>query len=171
MIVSALRHFAFVGLLFALAGGWLLTAIVNTLLGVALESSIGHPPTDSYLGSLLLTVVSLALIAAATLIGNRVQLHWLGPSSLSMKALLSSTALFSLVVLILIGPQLGSTVDKIVSHLSYTYNHPWDAAMLLSLPVLRLCFLPLCYFVTGRILLSAPRQETSGRVDLGSGDA
>jgi len=62
-MLEGLKHFAVVGLGFALIGGWILTLIANTLLGTLLEMLLQAPPTNYYLTSALLTVVSISLIA------------------------------------------------------------------------------------------------------------
>ncbi|HEV8619017.1 MAG TPA: hypothetical protein VGQ70_05930 [Candidatus Udaeobacter sp.] len=66
-MLEGLKHFAVVGLGFALIGGWILTLIANTLLGTVLEALLHAPPTDYYLGSALLTVVSISLSQCASL--------------------------------------------------------------------------------------------------------
>jgi len=69
-MLEGLKHFALVGLGFALIGGWILTLSANTLLGALLEMLLRAPPTNYYLGSALLTVVSISLTLCVVR-GNR----------------------------------------------------------------------------------------------------
>ena len=70
-MIDALKHFAFVGLAFALFGGWIATLIINTTLGTLFEVVLHLSPTNYYLGSALLTAVSIFLIAVCISVGNR----------------------------------------------------------------------------------------------------
>jgi hypothetical protein len=154
VLVGALKHFAFVGVVFTLVAGWALTLVVNGLLGAALTAG-GSPPGESYAGSLLLTVSSLALIAIATYVGNRLYIRRLATGPVPRGVLVLSTLLLICTTLPMFGPQLTFAVDKIIRNLSYSYNHPGEAVKLLSLPMLRLCLLPPCYVLTARMQFAA----------------
>jgi len=71
-MIDALKHFAFVGLAFALFGGWIATLIINTTLGTLFEVVLHLSPTNYYLGSALLTAVSIFLIAVCISVGDRI---------------------------------------------------------------------------------------------------
>jgi hypothetical protein len=160
--MAGVKHFVVVGLLFAVGVGWLLTALVNPFVGLVLEATAANPQEGSYVGALVLTGVSLTLISASIVGGNWVFVRWFGAGSITRAALTLSTTLFVLTVLVIFGSQLAAAVTKITWHLSYSYNHPWDAAKLLSLPVLRLSVLPLCFFLAGRVQASKVAHDRTG---------
>jgi hypothetical protein len=123
MSVGALKHFFLVGVVFTLAGGWVLTLLVNSFVGIALAKS-GLPPEESYIGSLLLTLSSLTLIGIATFVGDRTYLRRFGVGSVAHWDLHISTILLTCAVLPIFGPESMRATDTIGSHLSYAYNHP-----------------------------------------------
>jgi hypothetical protein len=147
MVVRALKHFVVVGGVFALAVGWVLTLAVNTALGNGIQALGGTAATDSYWFALLLTIVSLALIVAATAVGGRVFRTRVDQASLTRAERIASSALFLGVVLAFVVPELSDILGRFYSHMSYTYEHPAEAWMMLSLPLLRLFALPSAYFV------------------------
>lgn len=158
MILRALKHFILVGVVFSFVLGWVLTIAVNVPLGSMFQSVVGGRPTDSYVISLFLTVVSLALIMGATILGNRLYRMWFGPSSVSLSALRYSTVLFTVLVLWRVGPELASTLDNAAGATSYFYNHPWHFLGVFSLPLARLICIPLAYFLIGRNIFPPPTQ-------------
>ena len=159
MIKSAIKHFGIVGIGFAFVLGWVLTLVVNGAVGTLLQSIFGVPPTQFYLGSLSLTIVSLSLILAATILGNRLYRSWFGGGSLPVRALFVSTTLFAVLVLWRVMPELGSVMDTVSAQTSYFYNHSWALVGILSLPLLRLFCIPLAYFLVGRQVKCAVRSQ------------
>ncbi len=149
-MIDALKHFAVVGVCFALIGGWLLTLVVNTLLGTALESILHALPEKYYLGSAVLTVVSIVLIALAMFVGNRVFRQRLHSPRFTCSSLFVSTALFLVVVLVFVLPQLSQVVTQYASHTQYFYHHSSELLLMLSLSVARLVVLPTFYYLLGR---------------------
>jgi hypothetical protein len=160
MIGAAIKHFGVVGLVFALVLGWLATMIVNTLLGVTMEWILGHRATDSYWVALLLTVVSLSLIGAATFLGNRVYRAG-ARRALSGGALMLSTMCYVALVALVVLPQVSEIIGPMMGHLSYAYQNPevaHERALALTLPGLRMVILPACYLFAG---LSATTERSS----------
>jgi len=149
-VIDGLKHFAFVGLGFALVGGWILTLIVNTLLGILLEVILHAPPTNYYLGSALLTAVSILLIGGCMIAGNRLYQRRFGSSLLSRSSLFLSTALFLLVVLVFVVPALLQVLSAYTSNTRYFYHHNSELLLMFSLPFVRLILLPTLYFFVGR---------------------
>ena len=147
MIARVLKHFVVVGGVFALAVGWLLTVAVNTALGNGIQALGGTAATDSYWFALGLTVVSLTLIVTATAIGGRVFRSRVDDASLKQAERIASSALFLGVVIAFVAPELYGIFGRFYAHMSYTYEHPVEAWMMLSLPLLRLLVLPSAYFV------------------------
>ena len=170
MLLGALKHFVMVGVLFTLAGGWVLTLFVNALVGFSLAES-GLPPGESYAGSLLLTISSLTLIGIATYFGNRMYLRRFGVGSVGPRALLISTIILTCAVLSIFGPQVIRAADTIERNLSYAYNNPAEAVKLLSMPLLRIFVVPACYVLTGRMLLPVPAGSSPSGVVPGPGGA
>jgi len=164
VIAQGLKHFAIVGLVFALAIGWLLTFVANSVLGNVLEAVLHRPPDELYWGALLLTAVSMSLITVATLVGTRVARSrgWL--SGLSRSALTLSSLLFVALVFAFNVPSLAELAQRFYEHMSYTYEHPGEAWMMLSLPLVRLIGLPLAYVVIGRRLFAPTQVEPAAHV-------
>ena len=155
MVVQALKHFFVVGVVFALAVGWLLTLAVNTLLGNALEAALHKPADAPYWGALLLTVVSIALITTATIVGSRVFRRHVAVNGVTARSLAVSSLLYVGLVLVFVAPELADQMHRFMTHMSYTYENPGEAWMMLSLPLLRLICLPLGYVVVGNHYLRA----------------
>jgi hypothetical protein len=151
--IGAIRHFLVVGIGFALIVGWILTLIANTILGVVLQRILGAPPTQFYLGSLFLTVVSISLIALAEIVGNRLFRHKLMPNQFGFASLVFSTLLFGGIVVVFVVPQLGDVIRHYANNTRYFYHHGSELLMMLSLPVGRLILLPLFYFLIARLIL------------------
>ena len=150
MIVDALKHFVTVGLGFALVLGWIATLILNTALGALLEALLHAPPTNYYLGSALLTGTSLLLIALCIIIGNRLFRQWFSSARLTASAIVVSTALFLLVVLIFVVPAFRQVVSAYANRTQYFYHHSSDLLLMLSLPLGRLLVLPTVYFFSAQ---------------------
>lgn len=157
-MTGRVRHFLIVGIGFALIGGWILTLIANTILGVVLQKILGAPPTQFYLGSLFLTVVSISLIALAEIAGNRLFRNKLMPDQFDSRALVFSTLLFSGIVILFVVPQLGEVFRNYANNTRYFYHHSSELLMMLSLPVGRLILLPLFYFLIARLILLRRRE-------------
>jgi hypothetical protein len=122
-MLTALKHFAIVGLGFALILGWLATLVVNRALGGAAEAILREPPEKYYIGSALLTVVSISLIALCIFFGNRVFRRRLAPAPLPFSSLLISTGLFFVVVLAFVLPQLSQVLRQYADNTRYFYHH------------------------------------------------
>jgi hypothetical protein len=152
LIKAGIKHFLFVGVLFAFVIGWALTIIVNRGLGWALHSVLGAQPEQYYLGSLLLTVVSIILIAGATVMGNRVFDQKGGLSHLDSRSLAASTLMFTVLVIVSTSFEIAAVMSTIMNHLSFFYEHRWRAPGLLSLPLLRIVGIPLVFFFVALIL-------------------
>ena len=152
-MLVGLKHFAVVGLGFALVAGWLLTLVVNTALGAALAALLREPPEDYYLGSALLTVVSISLITLCIGVGNRVFRRRFAPAPLPFLSLLISTSFFLVVVLALVLPQLSHILRQYADNTRYFYHHSLELLLLFSLPFVRLVSLPVAYFVISRSAL------------------
>jgi hypothetical protein len=127
-----------------------LTLVVNTLVGIALEAILHGPPEKYDLGSAVLTVVSIMLIALAMLVGDRVFRQRLRSPRFNRSSLFVSTALFLVVVLVFVLPQLSEVVTQYASHTQYFYHHSSELLLMLSLPVARLVVLPTFYYLLGR---------------------
>jgi hypothetical protein len=149
-MLGALKHFAFVGLGFALIAGWLATLIVNTALGTLLEALLHAPPDNFFLGSALLTAVSISLIVVCIVVGNRLFRRWSTTVQLRLSTLLLSTALFLLVVLVFVVPQFGQVISAYANRTHYFYHHGSELLLMFSLPLARLVVLPTVYFVSAR---------------------
>ena len=147
MVSRVVKHFVVVGGLFALAAGWVLTLVVNTALGNGIGALAGRAATDSYWFALGLTIVSLGLIIAATAVGGRVFRSRIDRASLRRPERIASSALFLGVVLAFVVPELYDSFRQFYTHMSYTYEHPAESWMMLSLPLLRLLILPSAYFL------------------------
>jgi hypothetical protein len=152
-MLAALKHFAIVGLGFALILGWLATLVVNTALGAALAALLRAPPEKYYLGSALVTIVSISLIALCVVFGNRVFRRRFAPAPLPFSSLLISTGLFLVVVLAFVLPQLSQVLRQYFDDTRYFYHHTSELLLMLSLPFARLILLPLAYFVISRSAL------------------
>ena len=156
MLLRALTHYMVVGLFCAFAGGWVLTLIINGLMGNAMEAR-GLLTGEPYWFALLTTCTSLAIIVLMTVIGNRLyRTSRFGPDFIGWGALLISSGLFMATIYPFIGPQLLHAVHTVESHLHYTHHNPEDAVKLLSLPVLKWCLLPTSYLLAGRFILGRP---------------
>jgi len=108
---------------FALIIGWIATLVANTALGTLLEALLHAPLTNYYLGSALLTVVSILLIALCIAVGNRLFRRWFAAAAFSPSALVMSSGLFLLVVLVFVVPELGQVVSAYASQTQYFYHH------------------------------------------------
>ena len=150
VMIDALKHFAFVGLAFALFGGWIATLIINTALGTLLDVVLHLPPTNYYLGSALLTAVSIFLIAVCISVGNRLFRGRFASALYTRSSLFLSTALFLLVVLAFVVPALSQVVSAYASNTHYFYHHSSELLLMFSLPLARLLLLPTWYFLSGR---------------------
>ena len=149
-MIDALKHFVFVGLGFALVGGGILTLIVNTLLGILFEGLLRAAPTNYYLGSALLTAVSILLIVGCMIAGNRLYQRRFASSLLSRSSLFLSTALFLLVVLVFVVPALLQVLSAYATNTRYFYHHSSELLLMFSLPLVRLILLPTLYLFAGR---------------------
>jgi hypothetical protein len=152
-MLAALKHFAIVGLGFGLILGWLATLVVNAALGAAVGAVLREPPENYYLGSALLTVVSISLIALCIFFGNRVFRGRLAPAPLPFSSLFISTGLFLVVVLAFVLPQLSQVLRQYADGTRYFYHHSSELFLMLSLPFVRLVVLPVAYFVISRSAL------------------
>jgi len=152
MLGGALKHYVLVGLIWPFAGGWALTFVVNTTIGLAIES-YGVVLGDQYWWALVTTCSSLTLVGFLAVIGNRLYRRTFGAGSLSRWALAISTILFMATVLPWIWPPLSETVAFLESHVRYVYRNSGEAGKMLSLPLLRWCVLPASYVLAGRALL------------------
>lgn len=150
---DGIKHFLFVGVGFAFVAGWILTFIVNSLLGTLLEAILAAPPTKFYLGSLFLTVVSISLIALCEVGGNRLFRRRLVSSGFSSLSLAVSTLLFVLLVLAVVLPELSEIIKRYADDTRYFYHHGSELFMMLSLPLARLVLLPLVHFLVARATL------------------
>jgi hypothetical protein len=153
---DGLKHFLVVGIGFAFVLGWLLTFVVNAVIGTAIASFMLAPATSSYAASLLLTLISVALITGAAFVGNRVLHHRAGVRALSTLSLFVSTALMALLVLAFVTREFVSLLDIYTSNTSYFYSHGSELAGAISLPLARLLLIPSLYFLVGR--LAFPRR-------------
>lgn len=147
---NGIKHFFFVGVGFALIGGWIFTVIVNTVLGNLLQMILSAPPTKFYLGSLFLTVVSISLIGSCEIIGNRLFRRRLAPTGLRFSSILISMLLFTVLVIGFVSPELSQVLTQYANNTHYFYHHGSEMLMILSLPVARLVLLPGLYFVIAR---------------------
>jgi len=162
MTAQALRHFLVVGLGFALVVGWALTLVVNTLLGNVLSAALHFGPLgEPYWFALLLTLVSMALITTATIVGSRVFRRYVVAEGLSVGSLAVSSLLYVGLVLVFVVPELSDLMHHFMTHMSHTYENPGEAWLMLSLPLLRLIGLPLSYALIGRRLLLAHRNGSA----------
>lgn len=160
MWIKGFQHFLFVGVVGALCVGWLLTFVVNTLLGYSLALLIGRPPTDFYLGALMLTFSSLSLILAAAYVGNRLYFSRVAVPEFNRQAVIVSSLLFLGLVTIIFGPELLHLMRRILFNLSDSYRHSSEVAMHLSLVCLRLIVLPLGYWGLLRSMPTPPLDLT-----------
>lgn len=140
-----LRHFVLTGVVFAIVLGWVSTFVINNAIGIGTEKVLGVVLTDYYLGALLLTAISIGLIALCIYAGNRSFVRRV-PVGLTRKNLINSTALFSLFVMGVVLPQFGELVDRIAYNLSWAYRNPEEVMLMASLPLLRLIVLPAIYY-------------------------
>jgi hypothetical protein len=152
-MLEGLKHFTVVGLGFALIAGWLLTLAMNTLLGTVLHALLGAPPESYYLGSAVLTVVSISLIALCVVFGNRVFRRRFVPAPLPFSSLLISTGLFLVLVLAFVLPQLLQVLRQYADNTHYFYHHSSELLLMFSLPLARLVLLPAAYFVISKSAL------------------
>ncbi len=152
-MLQGLKHFAIVGLGFALILGWLATLIVNIALGTLIEALIHAPPTNYYLGSALLTATSIFLIVLCISVGNRLFRRWFIAARLSRSALVLSTGLFLLVVLVFVVPAFGQVLSAYAGQTHYFYHHSSELLLMFSLPLARLVILPASYFFISRSAL------------------
>ena len=150
---AGIKHFLFVGIVFAFFVGWVATIAVNTGLGILLESVLAAPPTKFYLASAFLTVVSLGLILACEIAGNRLFRRRFAPEGLQTSSVWISTLLFAALVIAYVAPELSRDLTDIVNNTSYFYRHSSHLLMLLSLPLARVVLLPALHFVVARVTL------------------
>ena len=156
-MIEALKHFAVVGVCFALFGGWLLTLVVNTLLGAALAAILHDPPEKYYFGSAALTLVSIMLIALAILAGNRLFRRRFSSPRFTRPSLFVSSALFTVVVLLFVLPPLSQVLTQYANNTRYFYHHGSEFLLMLSLPIARLVALPTFYYFLGRTAFHGTR--------------
>jgi hypothetical protein len=149
-MLTGLKHFAVVGLGFALVVGWLLTLLVNTALAAVLAAFLGEPPENYYLGSALLTGVSISLIALCVVVGNRIFRGRFASAPLPFSSLIISTGLFLVVVLAVVLPQLFQLLGHYADNTRYFYYRSSELLLMVSLPSARLVLLPACYFFISR---------------------
>jgi hypothetical protein len=145
-MLDGLKHFAVVGLGFGLICGWIATLVVNTALGALLEAILRSPPTKYYMCGALLAAVSIALIVLCIAIGNRLFRRWFAATRVSRSALVLSSALFLLVVLLFVVPQFGQVLSAYAGQTHYFYHHSSELLLMFSLPFARLLLLPAGYF-------------------------
>ena len=150
---AGIKHFLFVGIVFAFFVGWVATIAVNTGLGILLESVLAAPPTKVYVASAFLTVVSLGLILACEIVGNRLFRRRFAPEGLQTSSVWISTLLFAALVIAYVAPELSRDLTDIVNNTSYFYRHSSHLLMLLSLPLARVVLLPALHFVVARVTL------------------
>jgi uncharacterized membrane protein len=148
---DGLKHFVIVGVGFAFIVGWLLTLIVNSVVGRAIGLLLGAPATSSYVGSLSLTLISITLIAGAAVVGNRVFRKQTGAASMQSSSLALSTILFTCLVFGLTAREFSALLDTYSSNTSYFYRHGSELLMALSLPLARLLVIPCLYFLAARL--------------------
>ncbi|MCC6650344.1 MAG: hypothetical protein IT348_04255 [Candidatus Eisenbacteria bacterium] len=160
MLGIAIKHFVVVGLLFALAVGWALTAVVNTLIGNAVVLALGERAEDAYGFALALTLISMALIGGSAIAGNRVFRSRVSQAPMAGRSLALSTALFLLVVLAFVAPEMDELLRLFASNTRATYRNPGTAWLMLSLPLLRLLGLPLIYVLAAGSKHAARPVET-----------
>jgi hypothetical protein len=151
---DGLKHFVIVGVGFAFILGWLLTLIVNSVVGRAIGLLLGAPATSFYVGSLSLTLISIALIAGAAVMGNRVFRKQTGTGALPTSALLLSTLLFSCIVFGFTLREFSALLGTYASNTSYFYGHGSELLMAASLPLARLLLIPSLYFLAARLTFS-----------------
>ncbi len=161
MIAQALKHFLVVGLMSALGVGWVLTLGVNTLLWYALNAALRGSADEPYWVALLLTVVSMSLIAGATVLGSHVFRRYVAADGVGGRSLAVSSLLFLGVVLVFVVPELARLMRLFMTHMNRTYENPGDVWLMLSLPLLRVVGLPLIYVLIGRRCVLTPRGVSS----------
>ena len=162
MVARALRHFLVVGLGFGLAVGWALTFVVNNLLGSALGTALHfREGAEPYWVDLLMTLVSIGLITAATIVGSRVFRRHVSTDGIAPRSLGLSSLLYLGLVLVFVVPELSGLMGHFMTHMSHTYENPGEAWMMLSLPLLRLIVLPLSFVVVGRCSLLPARRVSA----------
>jgi hypothetical protein len=150
---DGIKHFLFVGVGFALVAGWILTLIVNTLLEMLLQAILGAPPTDFYLGSLFLTVVSISLIAVCEIGGNRLFRSRLVSPGFGFSSIVASTLFFIVLVLAFVLPEFSQVIRRCADNARYFYQHSSELFLMLSLPLARLVILPAVHFCVARAVL------------------
>jgi hypothetical protein len=150
---DGVKHFLIVGVGFAFAGAWLLTLIVNGIVGTLLERILGAPPEKYYLGSLFLTAVAICIIGFCEVVGNRFFRARFSSSSFSSSATLLSSALFAALVLVFVSPELYQLLGRFADNARYFSRHGTEFLMMLSLPLARLVLLPLIHFAVASTML------------------
>jgi Na+-transporting methylmalonyl-CoA/oxaloacetate decarboxylase gamma subunit len=150
---DGIKHFLFVGVGFAFVAAWILTLIVNPVLGALLKAISGTSITQFYLGILFLTVVSISLIGICEVAGNLLFRRWLAPAGLELSSVLISTVFFFLLVLAFVIRQLSPVVHHFANNLFYFDHRGSEFVMMVSLPLARLAFLPALHFIVAYITL------------------
>ena len=150
---DGIKHFLFVGVGFAFVAAWILTLIINTVLGALLKAMLTVPATQFYLGSLLLTVVSISLIGICEVGGNVLFRRLLAPNGLEFSSILISTVFFILLVMAFVVPQLSQVVRRFADDTLYFHHHRLELLMMLSLPLAQLALPPALHFIVAYITL------------------
>jgi hypothetical protein len=150
-VSGGLKHFAVVGVAFCLVLGWLASGAVTSLAAALMPRRAMEQVTDSYGSALLLTLISLGVIVASAVLGNRVFRSKVQPAPLGASSLALSTVLFLCVVSAFVFMEASAVVGPATGHLQYLNQHPEaqrDILLALSLPLLRLVALPIGYFLS-----------------------
>ncbi|MBU1043494.1 MAG: hypothetical protein KJ915_03740 [Candidatus Omnitrophica bacterium] len=142
MFKKTTLHFLFVGILFSFGLGGMLTAIVSILAGNIFEMLFKEE--HYYSASLLLTLISIALIIFSTYVGNMLYCRVISTLQHKKVLLMSSVFFCIFTILILVG-QLFSVVDFVMNNLSFSYKNPGRIFLMFSLPLLRMILIPLQY--------------------------
>src|SRR5262249_24964555 len=90
-VAEGVKHFGVVGVVFALALGWLASSLSVTLVVAILQGLGQERPTDSYAVALLLTPLSITMIIGLAVVGNRVLRMKVHSTALSASSLAVST--------------------------------------------------------------------------------
>ena len=158
-VSDGLKHSAVVGVVFCLVLGWLASGAVTSLLAAVMPRRATEQVTDSYGAALLLTLISLAVIVALAVLGNRVFRSKVQPAPLGASSLAVSTVLFLCVVGAFVFTEASAIAGPAMGHLQYLNQHPeaqHDLLLAPSLPLIRLVALPTGYFLSA---LSSSRAQ------------
>ncbi|MFH1061391.1 MAG: hypothetical protein V1747_00690 [Candidatus Omnitrophota bacterium] len=144
MLKKTTIHFLFVGILFSFGLGWMLTAIVGILAGNIFEMLFKGD--HYYSASLLLTLISIVLIAFSTYVGNMLYCRVISTLQ-HKKVLLMSSVFFCILTILILGGQLFSSYDFVMNNLSFSYRNPGRIFLMFSLPLIRIILIPLQYLI------------------------